>query len=178
MAARKSWVKDQPVDMERVRQLLAYDADTGAFTWLRNRKGSAARVGALAGCHRPDGYVRIVIDGWIDYAHRWAWRLAVGSIPPGMEIDHIDHNPSNNALSNLRLVTRSGNRRNRSRDSRNKSGINGVHWSENAQAWSVQIRCNRKTTHIGYFKDLQAAAIARKNAEASFGFHPNHGATK
>lgn len=174
----QSWVKDQPVDMDRVRQLLAYDAGAGTFTWLCNRKGSAARVGAPAGCHRPDGYVRIIVDGMIDYAHRWAWRIAVGPIPHGMEIDHIDHNPSNNALSNLRLVTRSGNRKNRSRDSRNKSGINGVHWSENAQAWAVQIRSERKTTHIGYFDDLHAAAAARREAEAALGFHPNHGATK
>lgn len=175
---KSAWVKDGVVDIDRVRQLIAYDADSGTFTWLVNRKGSAARVGAAAGCNRPDGYVRIIIDGRIDYAHRWAWRIAVGPIPHGMEIDHIDHNPSNNALANLRLVTRSGNRKNRSRDSRNKSGINGVHWSVNARAWCVQIRSNRKTTHIGYFNSLEAAAAARREAEASLGFHSNHGATK
>lgn len=163
--------------MDRVHQLLAYEPETGRFTWLRNWKGRTVRIGAPAGCRRSDGYVRITIDGMSDYAHRWAWRFVNGPIPRDMEIDHIDHDPSNNTIRNLRLVTRSGNRKNRSRDSRNKSGVNGVYWSENAKAWAVQIRSERKTKHIGYFKDLKKATEARRAAEAALGFHPNHGST-
>lgn len=165
------------MDLNRVRSVVSYDAEAGTFMWLCNRKGGSARVGASAGCTRPDGYVHIVIDGERHYAHRLAWQMEVGLIPSGMEIDHIDHNPSNNKIGNLRLVTRSGNRKNRSRDSRNKSGVNGVHWSENAKAWAVQVRSDRKTKHIGYFKDLKKASEARRAAEAALGFHPNHGST-
>jgi hypothetical protein len=163
------------VDMERIKRMLSYEPSTGVFTWLCNRKGGSARVGAVAGCRRSDGYVHIVIDSERNYAHRLAWQMAVGPIPAGMEIDHIDHDPSNNTLNNLRLVTKAGNRRNRSRDSRNTSGVNGVFWAAHAKAWSAQIRVDRKTHHIGYFKDLEAAATARKKAEAEFGFHENHG---
>lgn len=166
------------VDMNRVRQMIAYQAGTGQFTWLCNRKGRSARIGVPAGCMRRDGYVRIVIDGIFHYAHRLAWQLEVGPIPDGMEIDHIDHNPANNQISNLRLVTKSGNRKNRSRDSRNSSGINGVYWASHAKAWCVQIRSERKTKHIGYFKNLADAAQARKQAESDLGFHTNHGALK
>lgn len=162
--------------MDRVRQLLAYDPIAGAFTWLRNGKGRNMRLGSPAGYRRGDGYVRITVDGKSDYAHRWAWRLAVGPLPDDMEVDHIDHNPSNNRLDNLRLVTRSGNKKNRSRDSRNTSGVNGVFWSKNANAWCAQVRSNRHTKHVGYFKDLADAAAARKQAEQGLGFHINHGA--
>lgn len=168
----------KPINLDRARELVTYDPTTGLFTWQCNRQGRAARVGAVAGCRRGDGYVRITIDGATDYAHRLAWQMERGPVPPDMEIDHIDHNPSNNKIGNLRMVTRSGNRKNRARDSRNKSGVNGVHWSSNAKAWAVQVRSNRKTTHIGYFKDLGAAAEARMKAEAGLGFHANHGAIK
>ena len=40
------------------------------------------------------------------------WEVFYGKIPEGYEIDHIDRNPSNNALNNLRLVTPSENAKN------------------------------------------------------------------
>lgn len=166
------------LDIDRVRTMLAYNASAGSFTWICNRKGRGARIGALAGHRRPDGYMHIVLDGRRIYIHRLVWQIERGSIPSDMEIDHIDHNPSNNKITNLRLVTRSGNRKNRSRDSRNKSGVNGVYWAPHANAWCAQIRSERHVQHIGYFKDLADAAQARRKAEASLGFHANHGALK
>ena len=168
----------KPLDMNRVLSMLKYDAATGAFTWLCNRKGRAARVGAPAGCRRSDGYMQIVLDGQRIYIHRLVWQIERGPIPSDMEIDHIDHNPSNNRISNLRLVTSSGNKKNRSRDSRNTSGVNGVHWAPHANAWRVQIRSERKTRHVGYFKDLGEAQLARRQTESEAGFHTNHGALK
>lgn len=165
------------MDADRIRQLVSYDQEAGVFTWLVNRKGRAARIGDIAGCVRPDGYVYIGLDGKRHYAHRIAWILVKGEIPDGMEIDHIDHNPANNRISNLRLVTKEGNRKNRGRDSRNKSGFNGVHWSDNANAWCVQVRTNGKVKHVGYFKDINDAAKARLAAQSGYGFHENHGAT-
>lgn len=44
--------------------------------------------------------------------HRLMWEVFYGKIPEGYEIDHIDRNPSNNALNNLRLVTHSENAKN------------------------------------------------------------------
>lgn len=158
-----------------IRAQIAYDPSTGEFKWLVNKQGAAARIGASAGCRRDDNYVQLVIDGRRYFAHRLAWQLTHGDIPAGAEIDHIDHDPSNNRIENLRLVTTSGNRKNRSADSRNKSGVNGVYWATHANAWAAQIRSERRTRHLGYFKDLADAAAARKAAEQSMGFHPNHG---
>lgn len=167
------------MSIARIRELLAYSPGDGAFFWLKNRKGNPApRAGDVAGGTRADGYRYIGIDGKRHYAHRLAWLLVYGPIPSGMEIDHIDHNPSNNKISNLRLVTKSANRQNRAKDRRNKSGVTGVFWASHAKAWCAQIRHNRRTKNLGYFKSLMEATAARKAAEAILGFHANHGAEK
>lgn len=43
------------------------------------------------------------------YIHRLVWETFVGPIPEGYEINHIDHDKANNALSNLEVVTHSEN---------------------------------------------------------------------
>lgn len=55
--------------------------------------------------------------------HRVVWETFNGAIPKGMEINHIDENTSNNALSNLSLLTHKenmnwGTRTNRSIENR------------------------------------------------------------
>ena len=56
-----------------------------------------------------NGYKRVGIDHHVYSIHRLIYETFIGSIPKGMYIDHIDGNRSNNALSNLRLVTQSNN---------------------------------------------------------------------
>ena len=60
------------------------------------------------------------------YTHRVIWELFNGEIPENMEIDHIDGNPLNNKINNLRIVSRKTNSRNSRMNSRNTSGIAGV----------------------------------------------------
>lgn len=43
------------------------------------------------------------------YVHVLVWETFRGKIPEGYEINHIDHDKSNNSLSNLELVTHSQN---------------------------------------------------------------------
>ncbi len=94
---------------------LDYDQDTGVFHWKPDAKlGSRSdRAGLLAGYVRlSDGYVRISYKGVTYSAAAIAWKLAHG-YEPELELDHINRNPSDNRLSNLRLVTRSENLLNR-----------------------------------------------------------------
>lgn len=58
--------------------------------------------------------------------HRIIWILHNGSIPDDIVVDHIDGNPLNNDISNLRIVTQEINCKNSSKRSDNKTGVCGV----------------------------------------------------
>lgn len=62
-------------------------------------------------------------------------------------VDHIDRNPNNNDVSNLRWVTRSQNAMNAGKKSNNTSGISGVSWSEKLNRWVAYIMVNRVRKH-------------------------------
>jgi HNH endonuclease len=55
--------------------------------------------------------IRLFVDRrrLVGFAHRLVWQHAHGDIPKEMQINHIDGNKSDNRLSNLELVTASGN---------------------------------------------------------------------
>ena len=85
------------------------------------------KTGGFAGTLRSDGYWRVGHDK--HYVHRLIWEILFGEIPAGICIDHIDRNPSNNKIDNLRLVTHKENMNNCKIRSDNKTGIVGVTYS-------------------------------------------------
>lgn len=60
-------------------------------------------------CH---ALIRVNGEDWQPYKHQLVWWAFMGEIPNGYEIDHIDTNPMNNCLDNLRCVDKPTNRRN------------------------------------------------------------------
>ena len=84
-------------------------------------------------------------------------------------------NRANNAIDNLRCVSRTQNMRNMKMSDRNKSGIVGVYWSKGRQKWVANISLAHRTVYLGIFSDINEAALARKKAEQEHGFHENHG---
>ena len=66
-----------------------------------------------SGCvDKSTGYARVSVDDRYAYAHRVVFEVIVGPVPDGMELDHIDTDRVNNAIDNLRIVTRAENCRN------------------------------------------------------------------
>jgi len=59
--------------------------------------------------------------------HNVVYTLAFGNIPKGYVVDHINRNPSDNSLTNLRIIPLEMNCRNRKKSSRNTSNFTGVH---------------------------------------------------
>ena len=162
---------------EFVRSLLDYNAETGILTWKRridSKRFNTVYAGEQAGTIRPDGYVSISIDSQRNLAHRLAWLITHGEWPPA-DIDHIDGNPNNNRIVNLRSVSRTENLRNTRRSSNNKSGHNGVHWDKKGRKWQAQTSINNCAVHLGYFDDIDDAIAARKAADIDMHFHPTHG---
>lgn len=118
------------------------------------------------------------VDRRTFFYHRILWVFHYGPIPPGMQIDHIDHDRSNNRIENLRLVTHSENQRNLSRFKNNTSGHAGIRWSKEKNKWRTRIHNRNKEIHLGYYNDLDEAIEIRRKAEILYGFHPNHGKEK
>ena len=82
-------------------------------------------------------------------------------------IDHIDRNPLNNSVQNLRWCTHSENQRNRCLMKNNKSSIRGVrHYSKNK--WLAEIAVDCKRIHLGYYTHFDDAKNARFLAENKY----------
>lgn len=110
---------------ERLRDVLDYNPDTGAFVW-KVQSGSRGIPGSVAGSDHVLGYRILSVDGRRYKEHRLAWFYVYGKWPTG-EVDHIDGHRSNNRIGNLRDVSKSVNQQNlKSAKSHNKSGLLGV----------------------------------------------------
>jgi len=162
-----------------LRHLLRYD--DGNLVWLKRadmyRSWNTKHAGKVAGTSDRAGYRTIQIHGKPYKAHRVVWAIMNGSWPDG-HIDHIDGNPSNNRIENLRVVTRRENHQNMRRRKDNTSGATGVYFRDHIRKWVARIRANDKDNHLGVFETREDAIAARKEAERAHGFHPNHGAER
>lgn len=161
------------ITYKEVSALLEYNPTTGALTWKidTNRE---AKAGHPAGCVVRRGYIRVGIKGKSYYAHRLAWLLHYGEWP-AQEIDHIDHDRSNNKIDNLRAVDHRDNTKNQTLRKTNTSGVNGVCWFEREQRWVAYVYVAGKPTCLGYFTAFNEAVAARLAANKQHGYHENHG---
>lgn len=174
------------VPLPLLREAVEYDCVTGEFRWrnrpqshFRNARGHAVAntqfAGRVAGCEREDGYRMIGIGGVSVYAHRAAFALHYGRWP-SEEVDHIDRDPRNNAIANLREVTHATNMRNQRKKRHNTSGVTGVRRSPRSGKWLAHISDSGKPRHLGTFICLAHAILARREAETGLGFSSGHGA--
>lgn len=155
--------KTPPISQNRLRELVTYFPKTGVFT--RNKSGHGRIKGSSMGAKHVEGYIDITIDGIKSGAHRWAWLYVFNEWPD--YIDHIDRNPSNNQLSNLRSVTAFQNAQNTSMASDNTSGFTGVCKMRRKKmpVWRARIGHNGKLTVLGYFKTPEEAGAAYNKAK-------------
>lgn len=166
-------------------QFLIYEPETGEFLWRERgveyfrapqfqKIWNAKFANKPAGCWRSDGYRVIRLHDRLYLAHRLAWVLHYGEWPDQV-IDHIDGNPANNTICNLRAVDRTGNNLNSAMKGNNSSGRTGVWWNGKNQCWIAEIKYRGRKIHLGCFKDFKDAVAARAKSELELGFHPNHG---
>lgn len=143
---------DAIIDAARLRELIDYDPETGIFmrklsvSW-RHRPGTRADVVQPRG--RAEGYYYARVDGRRYSAHRLAWLYVYGEWPKH-QIDHIDGNPGNNRIANLRDVTASMNQQNHKRvPKKSKSGFIGV--SLKRGRWMAALTFDGKQIYLGYY---------------------------
>ena len=119
-------------------QKLHYNPHTGIFTHLLTHRN--IKAGDIAGSSDPtrNTAIRLSVGGgkYID-AHRLAFLYMWGYIPNG-EIDHIDHDPTNNTWTNLRVVDHPENGKNQKKYKNNSSGVTGVRQRSSGR-WRARI---------------------------------------
>lgn len=179
-----------PPTPDTLRQLLDYDPETGALRWRKRpvalfdggkdpeksaRFWNARYAGNPAFTAKDGkGYHHGSVLNHNHRAHRVAWAIHYGEWPKET-IDHIDHDKTNNRISNLRAVSPHENHLNLKRYAQNTSGVTGVVWCKRTSRWQAQMSISGRYVYLGRFDNLSDAANARKSAEREHSFHDNHG---
>jgi hypothetical protein len=88
--------------------------------------------------------------------------------PEEMDTDHINHDQLDNRRENLRICTRSENKRNSVAYKTNTSGFKGVTFSRHTNKWQAQIKVGDLEKYLGYFSKLEAAAHAYDDAAKKY----------
>lgn len=148
--------------LEKVHELFSYDKKSGNLIRKKTTSPKAKR-GNVAGYINVAGYRKTSIDGFQYYNHRLIWLLLNG-VWPNKQIDHINGNKGDNRIENLREVSVSENAQNRSKQSNCSSGEKCIWWKKDRKKYRVRVGVSGKYYHIGYFKNLQDAVLARNKA--------------
>ena len=144
--------------IERLRDLLDYDPETGTFVWKISTT-NVIPAGSIAGSKGKNGYISIQIDGKLYRANRLAWFYSHGRWPKG-QIDHANCVTDDNRLQNLRDATCAQNQANARRRVDNKSGYKGVSQHGLTGKWSATIQHEGKRMHLGLYPTPEAAFAA------------------
>jgi hypothetical protein len=154
---------------EELKQKIHYDPETGVFRW-RFAPRPGTKPWEKAGSPNGGGYMQIKIQGKTYQAHRLAW-LYIHGVFPDKGLDHIDRNPLNNSIGNLRKANQAENGQNRNKQKNNTSGFVGVSYYKQSQKWRAQIAVKGKDTRLGLFdtpEEAHAAYVAAKAKYHSF----------
>ena len=163
------------ITQERLHDLFEYREDGNLIRKVST--SNKVKVGSVAGWFQPPSYFRVVIDGTTYPVHRMIFLYHHGYLTPGMEIDHIDGNPGNNRIDNLREVTRSQNMLNCKIRSNSKSGVKGVSWDKSNSKWKAEITIKEgKYGYLGRYTTLEEAeAVVKEAREKYHGEYARHG---
>jgi hypothetical protein len=131
------------------RTLFAYDNGT-----LRNKVSRGkAKSGAAVGTPDAYGYLVATVNGKTHKVHRLIYALFHDVVPD--MLDHINGNPADNRIENLRPANHKQNGCNRARNHTNTTGVKGVSRLQNK--WIAQCQVEGKRHYLGIFQDLKAA---------------------
>jgi hypothetical protein len=131
---------------ERLRELMEYDPETGVMTWRAS--------GKPAGDIHPRGYVQIWINSRKYLRHHLAFLYAHGRWATA-SVDHVNGDPSDDRLCNLREATHAQNMWNKGRSKSNTSGFKWV--TRSGRKWKALLQTNGRKYYVGLFDTPEEA---------------------
>ena len=151
-----------------------YQPETG----LVFSKISGKRAGYTKRSSGHKKRVYLSIDGDKYVLSRIVWMIYHGQDPGELTVDHIDQNPLNNRIDNLRLLTNHEQQKNRPRQHNCKyyPGIE-LDSRKGKKPWRARIGSSKAGTRkeLGNYDTIFDAACARISAQNAAGYHDNHG---
>lgn len=141
-----------------------FDYKEGELFWKISRFGASKN--APAGSITNRSYRVVYIDYKQQALHRMIFLYHHGYLPK--YIDHIDRNPLNNKIENLREATASENAQNSKICSTNTSGFKNVFLCNRTKKWRVRLSVNGNRLHIGSFEDIELADLVAQEARDKF----------
>jgi len=140
--------------LKELREYFEYSLLTGRLIW-RKRSGKRGKPGAPAGFINRKGY-RVVRFKGKNYIHSRMVYYFMTGIYPELSIDHIDRNPGNDCIWNLRVATVEQQMHNRTLN------CTGVRKSGNRYQMRIMIMGKRTCQSFDTFEKAEAAYIAAR----------------
>lgn len=147
---------EEKLELAKAREALYYNPETGNFS---SRDHTGIRIRCIIG---DNGYIHVCFRGKKYAAHRLAWFYYHGKWPKD-QIDHINGNPSDNSIRNLREATAEQNTHNQRLRKDNKSGLRCVSQNRANGKWRVQIWRFGQRFYLGeYLEKAEAGKVANE----------------
>ena len=144
-----------------------FEYKDGELYWKKiNPFAHCIKIGCIAGGSEKIAYKRTRISNKAYLNHRLIFLMHHGYLPKF--IDHVDGNPFNNNIENLRETTLSQNQQNSKKRNDNTSSIKNINWNKKANKWVVQLCINGKNKHFGYFDDITVAELVAQEARNKY----------
>jgi hypothetical protein len=129
------------------------------FKWYADQRSRSCYIRRLERNNTPEGPRQRCV-----YLHR-----QIMQPPPGMDVDHINSDATDNRRENLRICTRSQNNQNARRRVDSNQSYKGVWITQNGK-YASRIYDGGKKVHIGvYDNEVSAAEAYDRKAKELFG---------
>jgi hypothetical protein len=132
----------------------------------RCRRSWNSRYAGKVACsvRKRDGYKRAYVYQSSFLVHRIVWEMTNGPIPSGVYVDHIDGNPNNSRIENLRLCNQSQNLANSKLSKSSKTGHKGVFYDPANKKYRAALRVRGVNVLEKRYHTLEEAVAARNEA--------------
>lgn len=142
---------------QRCEELFTYH--DGAL--YRKQTVAGIPAGSLAGSLSSAGYFHVRVDDKRQLWHRIIFLMHFGWLPP--VVDHIDGDPRNNRIENLRAATSSQNQHNRKANKNCNPNGKGLKQLSSG-SWLVRLNREGKSVFCRAFKEFELAQLVAEEA--------------